>query len=360
MIQAALNTGDQDAYFFRGGQLIAYDMAKDTAPKGTQELLAVYPDLAGTVFAANLDAAVEWRQGGVDGSAIAKVYLFKGDQCAAYDPQGNQLIAGPVSITEMWPELGRVGFGGGFDDAFWYERKKTGELHSRSFVYFFKGDAYVRYDADSNTAESVKSIAANWTGLKDAGFDRDIDAVVGRRVREGFLGSDKKADYAYFFKGDKYLRYDLINDKTIGGPSTISGAWAALKGTDFAGAEAPTPTAKVARATYTVTFSNPGDDGGTPEPYGKIWLQTKDGTEFRLWTQRNVAGDAAPTRGRFTNAIDLPFGAEDIATVHANVDEDDTWNGDDYLARGSKPFTGDGTYTLTSDDGSVAIELTVA
>ncbi|MGI5467047.1 hypothetical protein [Streptomyces sp. CA-132043] len=40
------------------------------------------------------------------------------------------------------------------------------------------------------------------------------------------------------------------------------------------------------------------------------------------------------------------------------MDEDDPFY-DDILARASKPFTGNGTYTWTTGDGSVAIDLTI-
>ena len=47
-----------------------------------------------------------------------------------------------------------------------------------------------------------KFIADGWEGLKGAGFDRDVKAVVN-------WGNGK----AYFFKGDKYVRFDIKADK---------------------------------------------------------------------------------------------------------------------------------------------------
>ncbi|QDQ09963.1 hemopexin repeat-containing protein [Streptomyces spectabilis] len=347
MIQAALTPHDENAYFFHGGQFISYDMTKDAAPHGVRAITEGMSDLAGTVFADNLDAAVEWLMGN------GEVYLFKDDQCAQYDLGGNELIAGPVSIAELWPELDKVGFGEGLDAALWFTRKQEGERPYDYFVYFFKDDQYVRYDVRTGEiADGPKRIAAAWSGLEQAGFDSGIDATTRREVFPRTPGavSDR---YAYFFKGDQYLMYDMSNDEVVARPRSIAGGWGQLSGTDFARADAPVATERVARASYTIAFANPGESED-PEPRGKVWLQTEDGTPFRLWTQRKVRNDA-PARTLFANAIDLPFGVGDIATVHAEVDE-----ADGRLARGSKPFTGNGTYTLASTDGSVTIELTIS
>ncbi|MFJ2862305.1 hypothetical protein [Kitasatospora sp. NPDC087314] len=107
---------------------------------------------------------------------------------------------------------------------------------------------------------------------------------------------------------------------------------------------------RTTHATHTVTFHNTGD--------GKIWLETPGGTRIRLWTQADLRA-ATPTVTSSTNAIDRPVGAEGIARVCADVDEYDRWKASDYLARGSKDFTGNSFYTLTSADGSVTIGLTI-
>ncbi|WP_030669674.1 hemopexin repeat-containing protein [Streptomyces sp. NRRL B-1347] len=347
MIQAALTLHDEYAHFFRGGQFIAYNMTKDTAPQGVRAITDGMSDLAGTVFADNLDAAVEWLMGS------GEVYLFKGDQCAQYDVGGDQLIAGPVSIAEVWPELDKVGFGDGLDAALWFTGKPEGELPYDYFIYFFKGDQYVRYDARTDEiAEGPKRIAAAWPGLEEAGFDSGIDATTRREVFPRTPGAPSES-YTYFFKGDEYLTYDMRNDEVVTKPRPIADGWGRLSDTDFAGADAPAATERVARAWYTLAFAHPGERAD-PEPEGKVWLRTKDGAQFRLWTQRKVRNEA-PARTLFANAVDLPFSADDIAAVHADVDE-----GDGRLARGSVPFTGNGTYTLASTEGSVTVELTVS
>lgn len=71
-------------------------------------------------------------------------------------------------------------------------------------VYFFKGDKYVRYDlaADKVDAGYPKAIGSYWDGFKEAGFGSGVDA---------FIRWDK--DWAYAFKNDKYVRFHIPTDK---------------------------------------------------------------------------------------------------------------------------------------------------
>ena len=89
-------------------------------------------------------------------------------------------------------------------------------------LYFFKGDRYVRYDwaTDRTDAGYPKSIAAEWHGLP-AGFTSGIDAAV--------TGKGPFTGKAYFFKGSQYVRYDWATDRTDPGyPKPIAGLWPGL------------------------------------------------------------------------------------------------------------------------------------
>jgi hypothetical protein len=85
--------------------------------------------------------------------------------------------------------------------------------------YFFKGDKYLRYDWSQDRADTgyPKKIADNWHNLP-ASFRGNFDAAVN--------GQGPFAGKCYFFKGDSYVRYDWGADKADPGyPKKIDGNW---------------------------------------------------------------------------------------------------------------------------------------
>ena len=121
--------------------------------------------------------------------------------------------AAPVNpMTPAWRDL-PAGFGGGYDTAL----NGSGPFGGK--VYFFRGNDYARYDWASDRADAgyPRNIAANWHNLP-AGFTGGFDAAV--NGRGPFAGK------AYFFKGDRYIRYDWAADRADPGyPATIAANW---------------------------------------------------------------------------------------------------------------------------------------
>ena len=81
-------------------------------------------------------------------------------------------------------------------------------------IYFFKGDKYVRYDPKKNRADDgyPKKIKDHWHGMP---FNR-INASL-------WYGKNKKA---YFFSGNQYVRFNPSTNKVDPGyPKTISSGW---------------------------------------------------------------------------------------------------------------------------------------
>jgi hypothetical protein len=89
----------------------------------------------------------------------------------------------------------------------------NGQEDFASKAYFFKGDKYVRYDWDTNVVDLTDQSLAEWN-LPD-GFLTGIDAALN--------GQGKFSGKTYFFKGNLYVRY-IWATNSIEGPFSIS-AW---------------------------------------------------------------------------------------------------------------------------------------
>src|SRR5262245_15524731 len=93
-------------------------------------------------------------------------------------------------------------------------------------LYFFKGARYLRYNLDQREPEGEDEIAKQWRGLSFT----DIDAsLVGARGK------------AYFFKGDEYITYSVVakNDRALHTPRPWAVRWPGLQAML---AEAPSTT----------------------------------------------------------------------------------------------------------------------
>jgi hypothetical protein len=104
------------------------------------------------------------------------------------------------------------------------DKRSTGVVNwGNGKAYFFKGNRYIRYDIATDKADPgyPKNIdSGTWPGMI---FTDGIDAVVN-------WGNGK----AYFFSGNRYIRYDVATDKADPGyPKNIdSGTWPGLIFTD--------------------------------------------------------------------------------------------------------------------------------
>ena len=94
-------------------------------------------------------------------------------------------------------------------------------------AYFLQGERYLRYDVEADQIDSgyPKPIAVGWTGLPDAGFDRDVDTVV-----------DLGAGMAYLFKGDAFVRVDQSTNRVDGDVGSIADGWGGFADAGFADA----------------------------------------------------------------------------------------------------------------------------
>jgi dienelactone hydrolase len=156
------------------------------------------------------DAVVKWNNN--------KAYFFKGDRYLRYS--GDWADDGyPRPIAGNW-----AGF-----PASWSSAIDAAVNWGNGKVYFFKGGRYLRYDISDDKADRgyPRPIAGNWAGFP-ASWSSGIDAAVN-------WGNGK----VYFFKGDRYLRYDVSGDKADPGyPRPIAGSWAGFPASWSSGIDA--------------------------------------------------------------------------------------------------------------------------
>lgn len=117
---------------------------------------------------------------------------------------------GPLPIGSRWPDLAATGFADETDTVLRWDGDR---------VHFCKGARYVEYDlvADRAVRADSRPIADLLGGVEQAGFDRDLDAVV------------RDAGKLYLFKGEHYARYDIAEGRLgPGSPSGIAAHWKAL------------------------------------------------------------------------------------------------------------------------------------
>jgi hypothetical protein len=130
---------------------------------------------------------------------VRTVFFFRGGKYVRYevDPvTGSETVNHdfyPRDIAEAWTAM-PASFTQGIDAAVpWPD----------GYVYFFKGPQYVRWDATDDTVEASfypHDTAEKWPALP-ASFAAGVDAAIN-------WGDGR----AFFFKGPKYVRYDIAND----------------------------------------------------------------------------------------------------------------------------------------------------
>lgn len=147
------------------------------------------------------------------GPRKGKAFFFKGDQYVRYDWDRDQADPGyPAPIALGWHNM-PSDFAGGLDAAINGEGPYSGK------AFFFKGDRYVRYDWENERADPgyPASIAEDWHEMP-LGFKSDFDTAV--------CGQGPFKGKAYFFKGDKYVRYDWEKEKADPGyPASVVIGW---------------------------------------------------------------------------------------------------------------------------------------
>jgi matrix metalloproteinase-14 (membrane-inserted) len=192
-----------NAYFFKGGQYVRYDLAADKVIDGAKPLTARNWSNWPAEWNSGINGAVDFGNG--------SVYFFKGAQYLRYSIPDQHVDDGyPRPIAGNWPGF-PAAWAAGFDAVINWGNGK---------LYFFKGGQYLRYDVahdkvDDNYPRPLN--AETWPHWP-AAWNSGVNAAVN-------WGNGK----VYFFKGDRYLRYDIAADTVDQDyPRPIAGNWPGL------------------------------------------------------------------------------------------------------------------------------------
>ena len=149
-------------------------------------------------FQSGIDAVVAWPNG--------RAYFFKGDLYLRYDMAAGRVDQDPRPIVGAWPGW----------PASWAGRRIQGGIVMNSAVaYFFCNGEYLRYDvaADRVAPGYPRPIIGSWPGWPTT-WQNGPDGCV------GWINGT-----VYFFKGTEYIRYDLNQDRVVGGPFPTYAWW---------------------------------------------------------------------------------------------------------------------------------------
>jgi hypothetical protein len=172
-------------YLFCGPWYFRYNW-KEVRQDHEWKPLSLWKGLA-EVFPVGVSAALSG-----EGQYAGKTLFIRGDSVAIYDWK-DLITEGTVSLRDAFglPEP----FAKGVDAALEGRRDYAGK------AYFFKGNVYCRYNWSEGKVDiPSKDLLKEWKLPQQ--FRDGPDAV--------FNGAESRAQYAYFFRGDHYVRYDWI------------------------------------------------------------------------------------------------------------------------------------------------------
>ncbi len=207
MIDAAIADGkrhewtSKKVYFFQDNQYRRYNRKTKRVDEGYPKSIYSNWNFKGNARF-GIDACLNWGNG--------KAYLFSEGQYIRYDLASRTTDKGyPLITSKIWNFPG--GFNHDIDAAINWGNGKA---------YFFKGDEYIRYDMSTGKVDKGYPVKISKYWKIPNYFTSDLDAAMN-------YGNGK----AYFFKGNKYIRYDIATDKVDEGyPKYIGRGWKGLDG----------------------------------------------------------------------------------------------------------------------------------
>jgi hypothetical protein len=210
------STGTNLIWFFRGDSFFTYEEHPESEDVvGEPVLLA---DTSGSSFTGDWPPAFASRIDAVvlgTGIFDGQVTVFRGSNFFRFSLADGTIDGPPRSIFAGFTDVGD-NFAASIDAGL----HGIGDFFG--FFWMFKGSDYLRYDiANDQVANGPQPIAGGWGGgTWPAEFAAGIDFA--------FYGTGSEAEKIFFFRGDKFLRYNLRTDRVEEGPESILKNWPRL------------------------------------------------------------------------------------------------------------------------------------
>ncbi|MEM7128022.1 MAG: LamG-like jellyroll fold domain-containing protein [Chloroflexota bacterium] len=173
---AAINWGNDKAYFFKGNQYIRYDIPTDQVDPGYPNTItnSSWPGLE--IWSEGINASINWGNG--------KAYFFKGSEYVRYDIAADRVDPGYPRPIDRSSWSGLEIWSNGIDAAINWGNGKA---------YFFKGNQYIEYDIATETV--------------DHEYPKMIDSLIEPEIWNN--GIDAAINWGngkvYFLKRNQYL-----------------------------------------------------------------------------------------------------------------------------------------------------------
>ncbi len=191
-LDCAVNWDNGKSYFFSGTKYVRYDMNENRVDDGYPKDIA---DGWAGMWKHGARAGIMWNNG--------KAFFFKGDECVRVDAATKKVDPGyPKKIKDSWKGL-------------WHDGIEAAVMKTiAGKAYFFKGEEYIRWDVASGRPDPgyPAPIAGNWHGS----FAKNIDAAM------------ESYNYAMIFKGNSFVRYNMVTNQAETGASETDFYWPGL------------------------------------------------------------------------------------------------------------------------------------
>lgn len=192
------------SYFFNGNENIQYNEVLDKSVEGFPIRSSINWNSLPINYQSDIDDII---------NANEFLYFFKKDKYIKFSLITEKVVEGPAPIANGWPGLAGTGFETGIDTAAeWPDLNDRSDIKT---VLFTKGAVCIIYNINNHSIYKT-DIKTQFSLGRYPNYWSNIDTI--------FLPKSVNAVFAYIFKGNYYLRYDLarkiidIAEKTINGP----------------------------------------------------------------------------------------------------------------------------------------------